>query len=242
MGHNNPLSVNLEILDSLVRFAYQNGYHELGYDIVAEVRSQVETSVERGYTSTISDGPPILTSKDIEAMQAVIQALWSHKQSVKLDALVDRFLNWPLPKSVCADMCVTDRNYEFPRSGTNLLDANEARAMLSYVLQSPLKTRAEWLAEFDEKIRAHNAIELSGEKTSRPQCDYNGPCDYKGAETNPQEIYVQIGWVPWHPVRGISDSGNVVERDENRPDLSGGWEWAPAYAAVKSPENGEGDV
>lgn len=39
----NPLPVNLEILDSMVRFAYANGYHELGYDIVAEVRAQAAT-------------------------------------------------------------------------------------------------------------------------------------------------------------------------------------------------------
>jgi hypothetical protein len=36
----NPLAVNLEILDSIVRFAYANGYHELGYNIVGEVRAQ----------------------------------------------------------------------------------------------------------------------------------------------------------------------------------------------------------
>ena len=49
-------------------------------------------------------------------------------------ALVDRFLRWPLPKSVAADFCVTDPDYQFPRSGTNLLTADEAAQMLEYLL------------------------------------------------------------------------------------------------------------
>lgn len=57
-----------------------------------------------------------------------------------MDELVARFLGWPLPKSVCADLCATDRNYQFPRSGTNLLDVNEARQMLEYVLKGRIVT------------------------------------------------------------------------------------------------------
>lgn len=49
-------------------------------------------------------------------------------------ALVDRFLAWPLPNSVCADLCATERNYKHHRSGTNLLNANEARQMIEYLL------------------------------------------------------------------------------------------------------------
>jgi hypothetical protein len=49
------------------------------------------------------------------------------------DAIVDRFLSWSLPSSVCSDICVTKRGYPI-RSGTNLLDAVEARQMLEYVL------------------------------------------------------------------------------------------------------------
>lgn len=51
-----------------------------------------------------------------------------------LDQLVDRFLSWPLPPGVCSDTCVTDSQYPHPRSGTNLLTAAEARAMLEHVL------------------------------------------------------------------------------------------------------------
>lgn len=49
-------------------------------------------------------------------------------------ALVDRFLAWPLPPTVCSDLCVTDRDYKFPRSGTNLLNVDEARQMIEYLL------------------------------------------------------------------------------------------------------------
>lgn len=49
--------------------------------------------------------------------------------------LVDRFLAWPLPKSVCSDTCVTDPSYPHPRTGTNLLTAAEAEQMLQYVLE-----------------------------------------------------------------------------------------------------------
>jgi hypothetical protein len=49
------------------------------------------------------------------------------------DALVDRFLTWPLPESVCSDQCATMRGYPH-RSGTNLLTADEARQMIEYLL------------------------------------------------------------------------------------------------------------
>lgn len=55
-----------------------------------------------------------------------------------LDAMVDRFLAWPLPVSVCSDACVTRRqeHWEPQRIGTNLLTADEARQMLQYVLSA----------------------------------------------------------------------------------------------------------
>lgn len=53
----------------------------------------------------------------------------------QIKALVDLFLAWPLPKSVCSDRCVIDPNYKFSRSGTNLLTATEARQMIEYLLE-----------------------------------------------------------------------------------------------------------
>lgn len=43
--------------------------------------------------------------------------------------MVDRFLSWPLPQSVAADLCATDPNYLHSRTGTNLLTADQAREM-----------------------------------------------------------------------------------------------------------------
>lgn len=52
----------------------------------------------------------------------------------QLRMLVDRFLSWPLPKSVCSDPCVTLYESVHDRHGTNLLTADEARQMLQHVL------------------------------------------------------------------------------------------------------------
>lgn len=49
------------------------------------------------------------------------------------DEMVDRFLRWPLPDSVCSDPCATKKGYP-NRTGTSLLTANEARQMLEYLL------------------------------------------------------------------------------------------------------------
>jgi len=56
-------------------------------------------------------------------------------EPIDMKALVSRFLGWPLPQSVAADGCATNNAYQFPRSGTNLLNADEAEAMLRYVLE-----------------------------------------------------------------------------------------------------------
>jgi hypothetical protein len=52
--------------------------------------------------------------------------------SDRIRLLVDRFLAWPLPKSVRSDPCVTV-DYPHQRSGTNLLTADEARQMFEYL-------------------------------------------------------------------------------------------------------------
>jgi hypothetical protein len=48
------------------------------------------------------------------------------------DKMVDRFLSWPMPFSVCADLCATKQGPG--RVGTNLLTADQARQMLEHVL------------------------------------------------------------------------------------------------------------
>lgn len=46
--------------------------------------------------------------------------------------LVDKFLAWPLPASACADLCATKQGYPH-RSGTTLLNANEAKQMVEHL-------------------------------------------------------------------------------------------------------------
>ena len=49
-----------------------------------------------------------------------------------IDQLVNRFLAWPLPDSVAADLCATMQGHPH-RSGTTLLSAIEAKQMLLHV-------------------------------------------------------------------------------------------------------------
>jgi len=53
----------------------------------------------------------------------------------EMQKLVNRFLTWELPASVCADQCATERDYPYKRFGTNLLTATEAEDMLRHVLK-----------------------------------------------------------------------------------------------------------
>ena len=58
-----------------------------------------------------------------------------------MQAMVSRFLAWPLPTSVQADPCALDPAYPH-RHGTNLLTASEAQAMLEHVLaENPPSSR-----------------------------------------------------------------------------------------------------
>lgn len=50
-----------------------------------------------------------------------------------IEALVDRFLTWKLPDSVCSDQCATIPGYP-NRTGTNLLTAHEVKQMIEYLL------------------------------------------------------------------------------------------------------------
>lgn len=65
--------------------------------------------------------------------------LIDREMKVNVPELVEKFLRWELPKSVCSDQCVAVRDYKFPRSGTNLLDINEAKQMIEYLLSDFLR-------------------------------------------------------------------------------------------------------
>lgn len=72
---------------------------------------------------------------------------------------VDRFLSWPLPKSVCSDLCVTKLAYPHGRYGTSLLTADEARQMLEYVLQdTPAPRRPDEPKEVTQRQSSEKTI------------------------------------------------------------------------------------
>lgn len=58
--------------------------------------------------------------------------------AMQTDQMVSRFLSWPLPDSVCVDGCAKIPGYPL-RHGTNLLTADEAKAMLEYVVKGETK-------------------------------------------------------------------------------------------------------
>lgn len=49
------------------------------------------------------------------------------------ELIVNRFLAWPLPETVAADLCATMQGYP-DRTGTNLLTAIEATEMVKHLL------------------------------------------------------------------------------------------------------------
>ncbi|WP_038616617.1 hypothetical protein [Dyella jiangningensis] len=68
--------------------------------------------------------------KDVTACLRLLQI---ERKLTDIDRLVDRFLAWPLPPSVCPDGCVMDSSYPH-RIGTHLLTAEEAKAMFIHAL------------------------------------------------------------------------------------------------------------
>jgi len=72
--------------------------------------------------------------------------------------MIERFLAWPLPESVRADLCTTKPGYKH-RTGTNLLTADEAKQMLTYVLADQSEEIARLRAKIDELLRRKDHIE-----------------------------------------------------------------------------------
>lgn len=67
----------------------------------------------------------------------VTEHIFIDREVVPVDVIglvVDEFLRWPLPDSVCCDPCACTPGYP-NRSGTNLLTAQQARQMFEYLLE-----------------------------------------------------------------------------------------------------------
>ena len=81
-----------------------------------------------------------------------------------IEELVNKFLAWPLPSSVCSDLCATKQGYPH-RSGTNLLSATETKQMLAYLFTDPFDALQQRLAavekalneKADDLYKAHDA-------------------------------------------------------------------------------------
>lgn len=78
-------------------------------------------------------------ANEIDRLQRLV-ARADMARAVEIDRMVNLFLAWPLPDSVCSDLCVTDAKYhekwQHKRSGTNLLTEAEARQMIAHVVAS----------------------------------------------------------------------------------------------------------
>lgn len=79
--------------------------------------------------------------------------------SERIDELANRFLAWKLPQSVCADLCVTDRDCRYQRFGTNVLTATEARQMLEHVLS---EQKCQLRSLLDEAVRMIEGYKRAG--------------------------------------------------------------------------------
>lgn len=97
------------------------------------LETQTDALEECHTTAGQNDCDPEVAEECAEVRDWIGQ-LRAMARPVVTEEMVNRFLSWPLPKSVCSDLCVTDNAYKFPRFGTSLLAADEARAMLEYVL------------------------------------------------------------------------------------------------------------
>jgi hypothetical protein len=88
----------------------------------------------------------------------------------QMDAMVNRFLGWKLPQTFSPDAGVsfTPTGYMMSReerfakgwwpTGTNLLTADEARAMLEYVLDADFIPDWSLLEATQESLREHMAL------------------------------------------------------------------------------------
>ena len=90
--------------------------------------------------------------------------------------LVDKFLSWKLPLSVCSDPCVTVAGYHY-RRGTELLSAAEAREMILHLVGPALSKDAMTEAEGESFMQGfyeggvHELERIKSEDAARKSAD-----------------------------------------------------------------------
>ena len=99
----------------------------------------------------------------------------------RIDEMVDRFLAWPVPTSVCPDNLDADRRMRPGSSGTNLLSADEAKQMFEYVLKeddSRFRTDPRSVAaQFTLSIQsANSALEWLVQQVEQYRSQYDEKC------------------------------------------------------------------
>ena len=120
--------------------------------------------------------------------------------------LCDRFLTWKLPASVSADLCATIPHYQNPRSGTNLLSADEARQMVEYVFADTFDAMRLMLRKSDTMI-----YPVSGKAPQPTQA-------------------VPEGWklMPVEPTQAMIDAADRVAQ------LNNGWQFVSTHAIYRA--------
>lgn len=119
--------------------------------------------------------------------------------------IADRFVQWRLPETVCADLCATDNTYKFPRSGTNLLNVAEAEIMAREVVlpaiaaeherlvaEAVKAARAAWDAEEVDRIIA--VIRLARVQAFKDALDDLGRERFEAVKNNCRQESLGVMW------------------------------------------------
>lgn len=101
-----------------------------------------------------------------------------------VDAMVGRFLSWPLPADVCADPCASMPDYPH-RSGTNLLNAEQAKAMLLHVLAA---APAQVLSFKDDPRKPHELSAAGCRCVRFGEGNPHWPCPIHAAPAQGQQV------------------------------------------------------
>jgi hypothetical protein len=121
-----------------------------------------------------------------------------------INQMVARFLSWPLPNDVCADPCAADPTYAHPRTGTNLLTADQARQMIEYLL-----------ADADGELDSADHAKIDAAWEKHKAAGYDRPAEpahdkdvsYRGWEIGWNDMAAKWGGTGWDAYKGGCDLG-----------------------------------
>lgn len=134
------------------KVAFDNARSELwplmGYALKEQLHANAAKQEARDTRSAFFDASVVVKPNQVSAPDKVI-GLPSQAPAIDLDAAVTRFLSWPLPDDFAPDCGISfkrESEYDHPEfgrtkyepTGSNLLHAGQARAMLEHVLDVPI--------------------------------------------------------------------------------------------------------